>query len=184
MCFSTCQLHLTSHLHLRARMYLMWSRGPPIEAHHDNNVMDSVQLTKLLLWGGLLVYVPDGGAGSYSAILFLGQKPWVGPSNESWIMFPLKSSKEEGAWKFAFQTSDIGLQTHASNVSLNKNFLGFLRIMFLFSVMCGEAHFTWLLLYYGNPIQTPPAPESLWAAANMGEAIFSHSGVYNPHSIR
>lgn len=54
-----------------------------MEAHHDNNVMDSVQLTELLLWGGLLVCVPDGGAGSYSAILFLGQKPWIGPSNDS-----------------------------------------------------------------------------------------------------
>lgn len=45
--------------------------------------MDSVQLTELLLWGELLVYIPDGGAGSYSAVLFLGQKPWVGPSNDS-----------------------------------------------------------------------------------------------------
>lgn len=140
MCFSTCQLHLTSHLHLKARMYLMWSRGPPIEAHHDNNVMDSVQLTELLLWGGLLVYIPDGGAGSYSAVLFLGQKPWVGPSNDSWIMFPLKSSKEEVAWKLAFQTSDIGFQTHASNASLNKNFLGVLRIIFFLSQYCVGRH--------------------------------------------
>lgn len=41
----------------------------------------SVQLTALLFWVGLLLYTPDAGAGSHSAILFLGQKILVDPSN-------------------------------------------------------------------------------------------------------